>query len=84
MQYKKFNKNNSGQFGLLLSTKFTWMHVIKILLSTYTNTAIFDCTFNFTTFFHSGYFEQGRTFFLQPGGFGVYITSFCNLTCFFL
>jgi len=91
---KKFNKNNSGEF-LLPHPGFTMnqhkIHLAELLLlnflpSTYTITAIswLPPLVISQLFFHSGHFEQGVTFFLQPGCFRVYITSFCNSTCVFL
>ena len=51
--------------------KLTWIFVIKILLSTYTITAISWPPPLILQLFHTSHFKQGHTFFLQPACFWV-------------
>ena len=68
--------------SLEISTKFTWIIVIKTLPSTYTIKAISCPPPLILQFFHTGHFYQGYTF-LQLVCFWVDITAICNLTSIF-
>ena len=60
-----------------ISTKFTWIVVIKFFPSTYTITAFSWLPLHFHIFFPTGYFiKMGCTFFYSQA---VFEHSFCNI-----